>query len=1019
MADPHLDNRSKAPSAIGLLRPRLTPEPHGPLSPRLRLAVGPPGTGKTTLLTQWAAQSPGEVAWYPSDRLDAKPGQLFSWLARALATAVKSEPASSFPALAKATELLEHQLYLVVDDFHLLADTFPGAALEQLMAVGSPNLYFLIGSSRPPRINLAKSELQNVFAVYGDDLRFRENEIDQLFRNNYKHPLSLGGVSNLARVTDGWAAALHLFHLSTKSRSNVERRRAAESLNAKCRFAEDYLTHHFLAGVTSDMEQLLRTTSLLNFLTPSRCDALLERHDGRVLLYGLEQLGVISTDDDGQTYRMPRVLRQYLRACFDDAEPGVHAGLRRRTAEMLEREGEVAEALTVLVEGHDWETVGRLLQRAGELAVLPGTCGWAASIPEALMANDAWSVVARSREMLDDGRLAAAESAAARVPGLTTDRQCRRLAKDLCTKAAVWSGAGDPPSADAQSLEMRKAIMGNPYAAAHTLAKRGQPADLFTGLSLLLAGDQRSALPLLSRVAERLDMDPASALAAQLALAVFGHDSAGTASGATAAEVGSVQREAERRGFAWLGRLAAGIQAALPGTPATHGAVNAVITTCEDRGDEWGAALIAAGAALLRLPKGATDLDQLEALATRFRRLSAGTLEAWTYSAQALVSANLDLPCALEDVQSAEAFARTAAVPGALAVAYAAMALQKPEEYEELMRQATQTGQSAGLLCRPWTWLIPNRQEPVIQPGLQSAMTIDNEPSITHDPGKTTAPAAEYARLPSLQITCLGEFALSRDKVALDLSRIRPQARTVLRILCLNAGRLVHRERLAGILWPDLDAPAALHALQVSVSCLRGALQPEGPSEGRQLLVRQGTAYALILGPGSTFDLADFDQALNAASLAISTSDILGAAEELRRAVDFYSGEVLPEDGPAEWVFDTRERYRQRAAQAAATLAGAELSLGNAAAAAAAAMRSVEIDPWRDESWRTLVETFRRLGDPAAAQRAQKRYHLMLNSLGVPAEYGSAGKESAVIAPRTEPPRWLPGHPPVPSSPRS
>jgi len=214
---------------------------------------------------------------------------------------------------------------------------------------------------------------------------------------------------------------------------------------------------------------------------------------------------------------------------------------------------------------------------------------------------------------------------------------------------------------------------------------------------------------------------------------------------------------------------------------------------------------------------------------------------------------------------------------------------------------------------------------------------------------------------------------------------VRPQARTVLRILSLNAGRPVHRERLAGILWADLDTASALHALQVSVSSLRGALQPEGQADGKQLLVRHGEAYALVLGQGSVFDLADFDRTIHDASLARSAGDNNAAAEGLRRAVQLYTGDVLPEDGPAEWVGATRERYRLRAAEAAASLAGLELRLGNPDDAAAAATRSVEIDPWRDESWRTLVETFRRLGDPAAAERAQRRYDLILNSLGVPA----------------------------------
>ena len=993
MADPPLERRTTTPLAPGLLRPRLMSAPHGVVNPRLRLAVGPTGTGKTTLLMQWAAQYPGDVVWYQSGSPDAKSGEMFSFLACALGAAIEREPASSFPGLANAAELLDRHIYFVVDDFHLLAGTPAEEELEQLIAVNSPHMHFLIGSRHFPRINMAKSEMRNAFSVFGDDLRFRDYEIEQLFRTTFKRPLSVHGVSNVARVTDGWAAALYLFHLATTNRSNVERRRAAESLNSRSRFAGDYLVNHFLAGTTPDMNRLLTVTSLLDFITPSRCDALLEWHDSRAVLHRLEELGIIATDDDGATYRMPKVLRLYLLAGIDEMEPEEQAGLRQRTAALLEREGEVGEGLRILAEGGDWESVKLLLARAGGSALQPGRCGWAASIPDRVMPDDAWVLAARSREMLDDGRATAAEGAAARVRDLTTDPECLRIANGLRLTAAVWSVRGEPEGADSPVRNLRKAIKGNPRSTTCSSSIKGHPEYLFTGLAFLLAGDQRSALPLLIQCAERLDLDPAAALAAQLALAVFGHNSAGSDSWDMAAEVDSVQRQAERRGFTWLGRLAGGIQAALPGTPAAFVAANSVIAACEDRGDEWGAALIAAGAVLLRLRTGAADLGQLEALAKRFRRLPAGTLEAWTYSAEALVSAKLDLPCAPEDAQSAEAFARTASVPGALAVAYAAMALHKPEEYPELMRQASETAQSAGLVCRPWTWLAPCRHELVPPPSLPPAVASDYEPPIRHSDGNTE-PMPERARLPSLQITCLGEFALSREKVPVDLSRIRPQARTVLRILCLNAGRLVHRERLAGILWPDLDAPAALHALQVSVSCLRGALQPEGVSGGGQLLVRQGAAYALVLGTGSTFDLADFDQSLHAASLAKSAGDSLGAAQELRHAVELYSGEVLPEDGPAEWVSDIRERYRQRAAEAAATLASVELSLGNTAAAAAAATRSVEIDPWRDESWRTLVETFQRLGNPAAAQRAQRKYDRMLNTLGVDAEYGFAeGKD--------------------------
>lgn len=996
----------KGPEATGLVRPRLMPDLGGASNVRLGLVIAPPGTGKTTLLAQWAAQRSTAVAWCRSSQGEAKPGRMLGCFAAGLAMAVGDEFPRPFPDLELLAGRLEKPFVFVVDDLHALAHTGAESELERLLALNSPLVHFLVGSRRPPLINLARSELPAAVRMCGDDLRFRANEVDQLFRTTYRQPLSSAGTLNLTLRTDGWAAALHLFHLATKNRSSVERRRAAESLSPASRYLQDYLTHHFLAGVSEGMEQLLRRSCLFDVLTPSRCDALLAGGDSRQLLHGLEQLGVISSEDDGATWRAPEVLRQYFIATLDDTQHSQPDGTRGRTATILEQEGAFGTALRVLAEGQDWDSVRGLLKKAGKNAVQPGACAWAALLPGPTLRNDAGCAVARSRQLLDDGSVAAAYRTAAGVPALTSDPEWLALARDLLLTAAVWAGdapAGGPGPAGS----LREATHGNPAGVARSRGYPRRPQEfLANGLSLLLAGDQGSSLPPLRRCAERLDDEPAAALAAQLALAVFGAESSASGPDGPAAEVDAVQRQAERRGFTWLARLARGVQAGLPGTTGCQDAVRTIIDGCEQRGDEWGAALVAASAALIRLRAGRPDARVFDALAVRFRRLDAGSLEAWAQSVQALVSATLDLPGAVEDARTAEAFARAAGVPGALAVAYAAMALQWPEHYGELMHVARETGASAGLVCRPWTWMAPDPKARPIQRTLKPGSAAGPAVSAAPDSGERAVEVVDCVPLPSLQVGCFGGFVFRSGGVGVDLSRVRPQARTVLRILSLNAGRPVHRERLAGILWADLDTASALHALQVSVSSLRGALQPEGQAEGQQLLVRQGEAYALVLGQGSAFDLADFDQTLHEASLARSTGDHTAAAEELRRAVQLYTGEVLPEDGPAEWVTDTRERYRLRAAAAAASLAGLELVLGNPADAAAAATRSVEIDPWRDESWRTLVETFRRLGDPAAAERAQRRYELILMSLGVRADDGFPAPESAVVTGRrTGPPR--------------
>ncbi len=968
------------PPVTGLVRHRLIHAIPGPAEARLGLVIAPPGTGKTTLLAHWAAQEHATVIWYRARSHEVRAGQMLARFATALATAVGDERARSVPELATMAGRLESPLYFVVDDLQELANTSAESELQQLLSLGSPQLHFLIGSRRPPSFNLARSELPEYVTVNGDDLRFRAPEVEQLFRITYKQPLSAAGVFNLTDRTEGWAAALHLFHVATKSRSSVERRRAAESLGPAPRYAKDYLTRHFLAGISQGMESLLRHTCLLELLTPSRCDRILRARDSALILHELEQLGIVVSDDGGTSFRLPEVLRQHLIAALGEAGRDVPEDIRRRTAGVLEQDGEQCAALRVLAEGQEWEHVRETMVRAGNRTYLAGACRWAATAPDALVREDALFALAAARHLLDDGCAAAAYRTAAQIPRLTRDADLLRTARNLQLTAAVWAGDA-PASGPGPAGVLRAASHGSPASVARAMHDHRRAQDgLAKGLSLLLAGDQRGALPFLRRCAERPDDETLAGLSAQLALAVFGPESSTLGFNGPADDVDAVQRQAERLGFTWLARLARGVQAAQFGKTGSQDAVQSAVENCELRGDEWGAALIAAAAALVRLRSGRSDCSAFESLAVRFRRLDAGALEAWAQSAQALVSAAQDLPGAADDALAAESFARTAGVPGALAVAHAALAHVRPEHAAEIMQVAAETAKSAGFVCRPWTWTgAAARSEPPTVPGMHAGGA-----PVTSQLAAVSGGSA----LPALDVRCFGGFSVRANAITVDLSKVRPQARTVLRILALHAGRPVHRDRLAGELWADLDSPSALHNLQVSVSNLRRALQPEGPAESRQLIRRQGEAYALVLDGGSTFDLSEFDRAVHDASIARSMGDRHEAAVKLRRAVELYAGEVLPEDGPAEWVTDTRERYRLRAAEAAASLASLELSIGDGAAAAAAAARSVEIDPWRDESWRTLIGIYRSSGDPAAAEHAERRYRGMLSALGVPPNPG-------------------------------
>jgi DNA-binding SARP family transcriptional activator len=216
----------------------------------------------------------------------------------------------------------------------------------------------------------------------------------------------------------------------------------------------------------------------------------------------------------------------------------------------------------------------------------------------------------------------------------------------------------------------------------------------------------------------------------------------------------------------------------------------------------------------------------------------------------------------------------------------------------------------------------------------------------------------------------------------LDVAALKPRPRAVLRFLALQAGRPVHREVLQETFWPEADAATGARSLHVALSALRRELDPGGGRGTCELLVRDGDAYRLALPDGSRVDLADFDAAVARARRARVDGDGPGLLRACRLVLETYGGELLPEDGPADWVTARRDRARAELVEAARALAEGILD-DDPAGAAEACSAGLAVDPYHDPLWRLLVRARERAGDRAAATSARSGYSRMLVELGV------------------------------------
>ena len=947
---------------------------------RLALVVAPPGSGKTTLLAGWAASAGVPVAWYRAESTDATSPTLLRHLEGAFREAL-GPIRGRWTTVEEAATSLETRgdgrALLVVDDLHTLTGSPAEATLERLVDYAPPWLAVAAGSRTAPAFNLSRRRVAGELLEIGvDDLRFRSWEVEQLFRDFYGEALRPEELARLARRTEGWAAGLQLFHLATQGKTADERLRVLAAPGPSGRLLREYLARNVVSELPVELRSFLVETCVLRRLSGPLCDAIREAVGSRELLEELERRGVftVALDDQG-TYRYHEVLRSHLEGLLVEKAGEAAARARsRRAGELLEAEGAVAEALAAYSRAEDWSTVDRLLSERGE-QLAAGPAAWMDALPPALLVADPWLILATARRHRAEGRWAAAVDAYARAEALfgaaETAVTCRRERLALAAWLDPLPAPGQDWSGALRSAVAREPLLRRDGLAGVTGGRIRGPGDLLaSGLGALTGGRVLDARRLLVGVAEDPAASPAISIAAALGAAV-----AGLLGGEARAiaEAESAVATAERQGIGWLARvgrsaLAIAGPAGVDDGPAAAAAARAAAARDDDR---WGEALAALAEGWARLGEGDEALAPLDVAAARFRSLGAGTLEAWARSIASLVLARSGAPEAREAGFAAEALARSTVAPAPRLFAHLALARSDPAHRSEHLALVSATLDETGLQ------LPDGMANDLATAGrgasVQRAVGGHNGTGLPIHGGNGTA---------ALRIRTFGRFEMDVGGRPLDLSALKPRPRALLRLLAVNAGRPVHREVLVDALWPDSDPETAARSLHVALSAVRRELEPGAGRGAGELLVRDGDAYRIELAAGSEVDLLAFDDAVAAGRAAKARGDDDAAIEAFRAALAAYGGELLPEDGPADWVVARRDHARDEAVEAARVLA--ELLLPDLPDEAAVVCGAgLALDACHDPLWRLLIDARERAGDQAAAASARAGYARMLAELGV------------------------------------
>jgi LuxR family transcriptional regulator, maltose regulon positive regulatory protein len=339
--------------------------------------VAPAGYGKTTLLAQWAGSNGQAVAWVSVDDGDNDPRVLLTYVAAALdavqpvgqrvfdalASPVSSVPGSVVPRLGAALAAITSPVVLVLDDVHLLRNSECRAALSMLADhVPAGSRLAFAGRGEPP-LRVARLRAEGKITEIGPaDLSLTHAEASALLRAA-EVALDDADVVKLHRRTEGWAAGLYLAALAIRE-GGVEGG-AGGSFSGGDLFVTEYVESEFLARISERQRVFLTRTAVLERMSGSLCEAVLELSGSAATLAELARSNVllVPLDHRGQWYRYHHLFRDMLLAELERLEPRLITVLRRRAAAWCLQNDLPEEALEYFMAAGDVEAAAQLVEK--------------------------------------------------------------------------------------------------------------------------------------------------------------------------------------------------------------------------------------------------------------------------------------------------------------------------------------------------------------------------------------------------------------------------------------------------------------------------------------------------------------------------------------------------------------------------------------------------------------------------------------------------------------------------------
>jgi DNA-binding SARP family transcriptional activator len=237
-------------------------------------------------------------------------------------------------------------------------------------------------------------------------------------------------------------------------------------------------------------------------------------------------------------------------------------------------------------------------------------------------------------------------------------------------------------------------------------------------------------------------------------------------------------------------------------------------------------------------------------------------------------------------------------------------------------------------------------------------------------------PSDNLTARPRTVVRCLGSLTVQIGDTRVGRWR-SGKAKALFEYLVTHRGRVIPRDVLIEVLWPDPEAAASSISLKVAIHALRQVLAEFNEPASAGLSIEAHESGYEMIGPDVWLDVEEFERCCSLAARLEASNRPEEALSFYEYAGELYAGDFLAESVD-DWAVFRRESLKDQFMFALARLADAAIVAGDLRGCISRCRQLLDLDRYREDTFRTLMICHARLGQPG---RVRRWYELCVQTL--------------------------------------